>query len=92
MHSSQIQQVVLNLVMNATEAMQHKGPGRVEVTTSLTTAKDAVLFTVTDNGEGIRQENLTKIFDPFSPPSRRAKALGLGWRWYTALSRRTVEK
>lgn len=76
--SSQIQQVSLNLVMNATEAIQHKGPGRVEVSTSLSPAKDAVLLTVTDNGEGIPPENLAKIFDPFFTTKPEGKGVGLG--------------
>jgi two-component system NtrC family sensor kinase len=76
--SSQIQQVVLNLVMNAAEATQHKGAGRVQVSTSLTAARDAVTFTVADNGEGIPKENLTKIFDPFFTTKADGKGVGLG--------------
>jgi two-component system NtrC family sensor kinase len=76
--SSQIQQVVLNLVMNAAEAMHLKEAGLVQVATSLTPAKDAVVFTVTDNGEGIPVENLTKIFDPFFTTKPEGKGVGLG--------------
>jgi two-component system, NtrC family, sensor kinase len=76
--SSQIQQVVLNLVMNAAESMHHKGAGRVEVSTSLTAARDAVTFIVSDNGEGIPPENLAKIFDPFFTTKADGKGVGLG--------------
>jgi two-component system, NtrC family, sensor kinase len=76
--SSQIQQVALNLVMNATEAMHLKGSGRVEITTLMTPGKDAVLLAVTDNGEGIRPENLAKIFDPFFTTKPEGKGVGLG--------------
>lgn len=76
--NSQIQQVSLNLVMNALEAIQHKGPGRVEVVTALSAERDSVLLTVTDNGEGIPPENLTKIFDPFFTTKPEGKGVGLG--------------
>lgn len=73
---SQIQQVVLNLVLNATEAAQPKGGGRVTVTTE--TGSDAVVLRVSDNGEGIQPENLEKIFDPFFTTKPEGKGVGLG--------------
>jgi two-component system NtrC family sensor kinase len=74
--SSQIQQVVLNLVLNAAEATQSKTERRV----TLSTAKGdgAVLLHVSDNGEGILPENLTKIFDPFFTTKPEGKGVGLG--------------
>jgi two-component system NtrC family sensor kinase len=76
--SSQIQQVVLNLAMNAAEAMHGKGAGRVAISTSLTAARDAVVLKVSDNGEGIPAENLAKIFDPFFTTKPEGKGVGLG--------------
>jgi two-component system NtrC family sensor kinase len=76
--SSQIQQVVLNLVMNATEATQSRAQARVEVTTGLAPGKDAVVLTVRDNGEGIRTEHVGKIFDPFFTTKPEGKGVGLG--------------
>jgi signal transduction histidine kinase len=76
--SSQIQQVILNLVMNAAEAMQHRGGGRVTVSTRLAAGGDAVQLTVHDNGEGITPENLRKIFDPFFTTKPEGKGVGLG--------------
>jgi two-component system, NtrC family, sensor kinase len=75
--SSQIQQVVLNLVMNAMEATQQKG-GHVDVTTSLAPAGAGAILAVTDNGEGIPPENLSKIFDPFFTTKPEGKGVGLG--------------
>jgi len=63
--------------MNATEATQHK-VGRVEVVTSLAPSADFVMLTVTDNGEGIPAENLSKIFDPFFTTKPEGKGVGLG--------------
>lgn len=75
---SQIQQVVLNLVMNATEATQNRNGGHVTVATMLAPANDAVLLEVSDTGEGIPPENLTKIFDPFFTTKPEGKGVGLG--------------
>ena len=74
--SSQMQQVVLNLLLNAAQATQPKGKGRVAVRTRATA--DAVLLTVEDDGEGIPQENLAKIFDPFFTTKPEGKGVGLG--------------
>ncbi len=75
--SSQIQQVFLNLVMNATEAAHGKA-GRVEVRTGVAPSGDAVVLTVSDNGEGIAPENMSKIFDPFFTTKPEGKGVGLG--------------
>jgi two-component system NtrC family sensor kinase len=74
--NSQIQQVVLNLVLNAAEATQTKPERRVNVTTA--DAAEAVILTVADNGEGIPPENLAKIFDPFFTTKSEGKGVGLG--------------
>jgi two-component system NtrC family sensor kinase len=77
---SQIQQVVLNLVLNAAEATQSKGvdkrQGRVSVTTFV--ADGMEMLSVADNGEGIPPENLAKIFDPFFTTKSEGKGVGLG--------------
>jgi two-component system NtrC family sensor kinase len=74
--ASQIQQVVLNLLLNAAEATQTKTERRVTVETAA--GKDEVVLTVSDNGEGIQPENLTKIFDPFFTTKSEGKGVGLG--------------
>jgi two-component system NtrC family sensor kinase len=76
--SSQIQQVLLNLVMNAAEATSPRGNGIVRVATALAPNGQAVLITVADNGEGIAPENLSKIFDPFFTTKPEGKGVGLG--------------
>jgi two-component system NtrC family sensor kinase len=74
--SSQIQQVVLNLLLNAAEATQSKAERRVAVSTAA--EQDSVVLTVSDNGEGILPENLAKIFDPFFTTKSEGKGVGLG--------------
>src|SRR5205807_10548914 len=61
--ASQIQQVVLNLLLNAAEATQSRPERRVTVSTL--SHGGIVMLQVADNGEGIAPENLSKIFDPF---------------------------
>ena len=75
---SQIQQVILNLVLNGAESMQAKQGGRLSVSTRLTAGREAVELKVQDTGEGIAPENLSKIFDPFFTTKPEGKGVGLG--------------
>ena len=76
--SSQMQQVVVNLIMNAAEAAQNKPDGKVTVTTSIDETNHQMKFQVIDNGEGISDENLSKIFSPFFTTKGEGKGVGLG--------------
>jgi two-component system NtrC family sensor kinase len=73
---SQLQQVVLNLLLNAAEATHGKEHGRVVVSTSA--SGGYVRLVVADNGEGIAPENLAKIFHPFFTTKPEGKGVGLG--------------
>ena len=73
---SQIQQVLLNLLLNAAEATSGRPERRVQVVTTL--EDGMVNLTVADNGEGIPPENLTKVFDPFFTTKSEGKGVGLG--------------
>ena len=74
--ASQIQQVILNLLLNAAEATQSRPERRVTVSTS--SGEGMVWLSVADNGEGIPPENLAKIFDPFFTTKSEGKGVGLG--------------
>jgi two-component system, NtrC family, sensor kinase len=74
--SSQIQQVVLNLLLNAAEATHSKSDRKVRIGTLK--GEGEVLLQVSDNGEGIPPENLAKIFDPFFTTKPEGKGVGLG--------------
>jgi two-component system NtrC family sensor kinase len=76
--SSQMQQVVMNLLLNAAEATQNSGHGLVGVRTMLEQDNSIVILEVTDNGEGISPEHLPKIFDPFFTTKEEGKGVGLG--------------
>jgi two-component system sensor kinase FixL len=72
--SVQIQQVVVNLVRNALEAV--KTCDRQVVTVSTRATDGAVAMVVEDSGPGIRPEALAEMFKPFS--SSKSRGLGLG--------------
>ena len=76
--SSQIQQVILNLVLNGAQAMQPRGGGRLTIRTRLVPQEGIVELAVQDTGEGIAPENLSKIFDPFFTTKAEGKGVGLG--------------
>ncbi|MGD8473388.1 MAG: PAS domain S-box protein [Anaerolineae bacterium] len=69
-----IQQVFLNLVLNAAEAMPEAG--RLQVSTALTGEPAKVRVAVADTGVGIEPERLAEIFEPLH--SSRPEGLGLG--------------
>lgn len=76
--NSQMQQVIINLVMNAAEATHSRGQGQVCVNTKFKKESGEVILEIKDNGEGIPPENLTKIFDPFFTTKGEGKGVGLG--------------
>ena len=72
---SQINQVVMNLVMNASHAL---GPERGTITIRTGHAGDNVWFEVQDTGSGIPADILPHIFDPFYTTKPVGKGTGLG--------------
>jgi C4-dicarboxylate-specific signal transduction histidine kinase len=76
--NSQIQQVIVNLVMNASEATHNRVNGNVTVRTAANTNRESIRFEVKDNGDGIPKENLAKIYDPFFTTKGEGKGVGLG--------------
>jgi two-component system NtrC family sensor kinase len=72
---SEMQQVFLNLINNAIDAIGTKG-GEVEVTSR--TDGNHVIVDVADNGQGIPKANLARIFDPFFTTKPVGKGTGLG--------------
>jgi C4-dicarboxylate-specific signal transduction histidine kinase len=73
----QLQQVVLNLILNAVEAMDSvaEGARQLSISTELSQAR-GVLVTVRDSGPGIDSEHLDEIFKPFY--TTKASGIGMG--------------
>lgn len=75
---SEMQQVLLNLINNAIDAMAKTG-GTITVGTALIEGeKDYIVIQVKDTGPGIPQANLSRIFDPFFTTKPVGKGTGLG--------------
>ncbi|MBC7454216.1 MAG: ATPase [Massilia sp.] len=72
---SQINQVIMNLIVNAAHAIGEQR-GRITLRTGLD--GDEVWVEVADNGSGISRENLSRIFDPFFTTKAIGKGTGLG--------------
>ncbi len=88
-NSTEISQVLLNLCVNAKEATN--GKGKIKITAKnitidnnnliyfpLLSTGNFVRFSVQDNGEGIEEINLTKIFDPYFSTKSKDTGSGLG--------------
>ena len=76
---NQIQQVLLNLVINAEHAMlTANGRGTLVVHTWQDPANESVIIEVNDDGPGVPEEVRTKIFDPFFTTKEVGKGTGLG--------------
>jgi two-component system NtrC family sensor kinase len=73
---SQVNQVLLNIITNAAQAMD-KARGVITVTTRAD-GPDHVAIEIADNGKGIARENLTRIFDPFYTTKAPGQGTGLG--------------
>lgn len=72
--ASQVQQLLLNLVLNALDAMPDGG----ELTIRANTNRERLELSVIDTGDGIREDMFEKLFLPFSTSKPTGVGLGLG--------------
>jgi PAS domain S-box-containing protein len=73
-NSGKLQQVFMNLIMNARDAMPRGG----ELTIATEAENSTVHVEVSDNGVGIPADHLNKIFDPFFTTKATSRGTGLG--------------
>lgn len=76
-NAQRIEQVIVNLVLNACQALPDRERG-VTLSTRLDPESGTVQVTVEDEGTGIAQENLPYLMDPFFTTKRDAGGTGLG--------------
>jgi signal transduction histidine kinase len=72
--SSQLNQVFMNMLVNASQAIETRGT----ITISTGQQNDEVWVEISDTGKGIAVENIKKIFDPFFTTKPIGKGTGLG--------------
>lgn len=72
---SQIQQVFVNLLQNAVQAIESEGT--IDVALRRGEGREEVVFSVSDTGPGIPQENLSTVFEPFFSTKDDGCGLGL---------------
>lgn len=81
--SDELMQVFLNMFLNALDAMEEGGGGKLTITTTATTLHDsspehtAVCITIRDTGPGIDSQVLPRIFEPFVTTKEHGTGLGL---------------
>jgi len=71
----QVQQVMVNLIRNAVEAMETSPTRKLSIRTQRL-SKDFVTVSVTDSGQGFAPENMDRLFEPFF--STKGEGMGLG--------------
>jgi C4-dicarboxylate-specific signal transduction histidine kinase len=80
-----MQQVLINLIMNAVEAMRLSEDGTRELLIRSSNSADGVLVQVQDSGPGIRPDVAGRIFEPFF--TTKAEGIGMG----LAISRSIIQ-
>jgi two-component system, NtrC family, C4-dicarboxylate transport sensor histidine kinase DctB len=85
--SSQLQQVIVNLLGNALDAVRDARTHVVTIEASEPDTQGRVRFTIADSGPGIAPEVLAHLFEPFVTTKPRGQGLGLG----LAITSRIVE-
>ncbi len=78
--SDQIQQIFVNILLNAVDAIAETDNSRIQHKISIDSSlnEDNVIITFNDSGKGIPEEYLGKIFEPFYTTKKEGKGTGLG--------------
>jgi PAS domain S-box-containing protein len=74
----QLEQVLLNLALNARDAMPNGGRLRIRTSLEKAATGDRVCLVVKDNGQGMDAKTMAHVFEPFFTTKRAGKGTGLG--------------
>jgi two-component system NtrC family sensor kinase len=74
----QLQQVFMNLVSNASEAMEATAGGVLTIESRHILGEDSLQINFKDTGPGIPAEDISKLFEPFFTTKKKGKGVGLG--------------
>jgi signal transduction histidine kinase len=85
-NAQKLEQVLVNLMVNASQAMPEDARGTISVSTRL--ADDRIVLEVRDDGKGMTGQTVRQIFDPFFTTKRARGGTGLG----LAITHRIVEE
>ncbi len=85
---SPLEQVLVNLLMNAAHALPVESAATNEIIVAARASDGDVILEVQDNGVGIAEENLERVFDPFFTTREVGEGSGLG----LSISRGIVER
>jgi len=76
MDPQRMQEVFINMIINAAQAIEQRG--EIAITATVDAATQEVVIEIRDTGHGIKEENLTKVFDPFFTTKAEGHGTGLG--------------
>jgi histidine kinase len=82
--SNRLEQVIINLLINARDAIEERGEGRNQlaplkrITLKTSLEKGMITIQITDTGTGVPESLLDKIFEPFFTTKKIGKGTGLG--------------
>ncbi len=74
----QLQQVFMNLVSNAAEAMESQNGGTLYIETNHSAKEGRIVIHFRDTGPGVPKEDFSKLFEPFFTTKTNGKGVGLG--------------
>ncbi|HET8781504.1 MAG TPA: ATP-binding protein [Pyrinomonadaceae bacterium] len=78
--ADQLRQVILNLIINAQQAIQSGGEITIKTSRYEQVLQPSILIQVSDSGVGIEEDDLNRIFEPFFSSGKKGTGLGL---WVT---------
>lgn len=77
-HFQKLEQVIANLFINASHALQGQGKGKISISTHFIERLNSVIVSVEDNGVGMEPGAIARLFEPFFTTRRDSGGTGLG--------------